>query len=212
VVLVEIWSDVVCPWCYVGAGRFELAVSELPWRDEVESVYRPFELDPDVPPGGMPIAEYLQRKFGSAATVEAVEGRVGEAAHELGLELRWDRVRRRNTFDAHRLLTWTLADGGPQAQRDLKQRLFRAYFTDGLAIDEHEVLAGLTDDPAAALGLLRSDGYGPQVRALEAEAREASIHAVPTYVIERRFAIPGAQDPETFRLVLQRARDRLLAS
>ncbi len=209
-VQVDIWSDVVCPWCYVGAARFDAAVAQLPWREELEIRYRPFELDRSVPPGGLPIGEYLRRKFGSTATIEAIEGRVGAAADEAGLELNWDRVRRRNTFDAHRLLAWTLDVGGPAPQHTLKDRLFRAYFTDGLAIDEHDVLASLTDDTDAALAMLATDAYGDVVRAGEDEARVAEITAVPTYVLAGRLAIPGAQDSETFRILLERARTKLV--
>jgi predicted DsbA family dithiol-disulfide isomerase len=213
-VKVEIWSDVVCPWCHVGKARFEEAVRRLGWDEsDLEITFRPFELDPRVGPGGEPIADYLRRKFGSAATVEAIEGRVGEAGAELGLEFDWSKVRRVNTFDAHRLLEWALATAGPAIQHRLKKRLMQAYFAEGGDVSDHPSLAALAADVGldldAAAEMLASDAYAAEVRAAEAEARELEIHAVPTFVVERRFAIPGAQDPETFVQVLARMRNRL---
>jgi predicted DsbA family dithiol-disulfide isomerase len=214
VVKVEIWSDVVCPWCYVGKGRFEEALRRLGWDEsDVEVTFRPFELDPNVPPGGLEIGDYLRRKFGSAATVEAIEGRVGEAGAELGLTFDWPKVRRVNTFDAHRLLEWALVTAGPAAQGRLKRRLMQAYFAEGGDVSDHPALAALAAevglDGTAAAEVLASGAYGAEVRAAEGEARDLEIHAVPTFVVERRFAIPGAQDPETFVQVLARMRNRL---
>jgi predicted DsbA family dithiol-disulfide isomerase len=213
-VKVEIWSDVVCPWCHVGKARFEEAVRRLGWDEsDLEVTFRPFELDPRVGPGGEPIADYLRRKFGNAATVEAIEGRVGEAGAELGLEFEWSKVRRVNTFDAHRLLEWALTTAGPAAQHRLKRRLMQAYFAEGGDVADAATLAALAGEVGlardAAAEVLASDAYGAEVRAAEAEARELEIHAVPTFVVERRFAIPGAQDPDTFVQVLARMRNRL---
>lgn len=210
---VEIWSDVVCPWCHVGKARFEEAVRRLSWEDEVEVVYRPFELDRSVRAEGVPIVDYLQQKFGSRATIESIEGRVGEAGAELGLRFDWANVRRANTFDAHRLLAWALDVAGWRKQGDLKRRLMEAYFAEGAFVADRAVLASLAGevglDADAATAVLDSDAYGDAVRAGEAEAEQLDIHAVPTFVVERRLAIPGAQDPETFVSVLARMRDRL---
>jgi len=211
---VEIWSDVVCPWCHVGKARFEEAVRRLGWDDdELEITFRPFELDPHVPPGGLEIGEYLRRKFGSTATIEAIEGRVSEAGAEVGVTFDWSKVRRVNTFDAHRLLEWALRTAGPAAQGRLKRRLMQAYFEEGGDVSDHATLAALAADAGldaeAAAGVLGSDAYGEEVRAGEREARDLEIHAVPTFVLERRLAIPGAQDPETFVTMLARMRNRL---
>jgi predicted DsbA family dithiol-disulfide isomerase len=213
-VQVEIWSDVVCPWCYVGKARFEEALRRLGWDEgDVEVVFRPFELDPRVPAEGVPIGDYLRAKYGSGATIEAIEGRVAEAGAELGLAFDWSRVRRVNTFDAHRLLEWALVTAGPGAQRALKQRLMEAYFAEGGDVADHGALAalageaGLEAGPAA--GVLASGEFGEDVRAARREARDLEIHAVPTFVVERRLSIPGAQDPETFVQLLARLRDRL---
>ena len=213
-VKVEIWSDVVCPWCYVGKARFEEAVRRLGWdEDDLEVVFRPFELDPNVPPGGVDIGEYLRRKFGSGATVEAIEGRVAEAGADVGVRFDWSNVRRVNTFDAHRLLTWALATAGPAAQGRLKRRLMQAYFEEGGDVADHTTLAALAGelglDASAAAEVLASGEYGDEVRSGEQEARDLEIHAVPTFVIERRVSIPGAQDPDTFVQLLARVRSRL---
>jgi predicted DsbA family dithiol-disulfide isomerase len=211
---VEIWSDVVCPWCHVGLARFEEAVRRLGWDEaDLEVVYRPFELDPTVPPGGVDLVAYLQRKFGPSATVRSIEGRVGEAGEEVGIRFEWTGVRRVNTFDAHRLVEWALATAGPRVQVQLERRLMRAYFEEVGDVASHASLAdhaaevGLDRDDA--LAVLASDRFSEEVRASEQEARELDIHAVPTFVIERRLAIPGAQDPETFVSMLARVRNRL---
>jgi len=211
---VEIWSDVVCPWCHVGLAQFEEAVRRLGWDEtDLEVVYRPFELDPTVPPGGVDLVEYLQRKFGPSATIRSIEGRVGEAGAEVGINFEWSGIRRVNTFDAHRLVAWALATGGPHVQVQLERRLMRAYFEEVGDVADHDALAGYAAevglDRDDALAVLASDRFGEEVRASEHEARELDIHAVPTFVIERRLAIPGAQDPETFVSTLARMRNRL---
>ncbi len=211
---VEIWSDVVCPWCHVGLARFEEAVRRLGWDDDdIEIIYRPFELDPRVPPGGVDLGEYLRGKFGSGATIEAIEGRVAEAGAAIGVTFDWSKVRRVNTFDAHRLLEWALHTAGAATQVRLKRRLMVAYFEEGGDVADHTALSSLAAevglDAAEASAVLESGAYGEEVRAGEREARELEIHAVPTFVIERRLAIPGAQDPDTFVTMLARLRARL---
>lgn len=215
---VEVWSDVVCPWCYVGTRRFEQAVERF--RDDgggdLELVHRAFELDPHVPPEGTDLAEHLARKLGGRERVAAAHRRLAHIGAEVGIEFRWEGKRRVNTFDAHRLGAWALEVAGPEVQAALHQALFRAYFTDGADVADHGVLAGL----AAEVGLDRdraaealATGAGADaVRADEQRAREAGIHAVPTFVVEGRWTIPGAQDVETFLAVLRRARERLVAA
>jgi predicted DsbA family dithiol-disulfide isomerase len=214
-VKVAIWSDVVCPWCYVGTRRFEEAVERFRAEGggDVEVVHRAFELDPTVPREGVDLDRYLARKFGSADRVAAANDRLGHAGADLGIEFRWEGKRRANTFDAHRLTAWALDTAGPAAQGALHQRLFRAYFTDGLDIGDHGVLARLAGevglDAGAATDVLASDAYAEAVRAEELQAAEHEIHAVPTFVVEDRWAIPGAQDVDTFVALLRRARERL---
>jgi predicted DsbA family dithiol-disulfide isomerase len=208
VVRVEIWSDVVCPWCYIGKRRFEKAVAELEGEVDVDVVYRPFQLDPTASPGvSMPVAEAYARKFGGPEQARAVIDRVTAMAREAGIEFRMDRAQRANTLLAHRLL-WLAEPPSPIAQADLQERLLRAYFIDGLDIGDPEVLA----DCAAEVGFdrdeivefLEGDAGRAEVAAMLRQAHEAGISAVPTFVVDRRWAIPGAQDPEVFVQALRR--------
>lgn len=195
---VEIWSDVACPWCYVGVARFERAVEET--GIDVEVVFRAFELDPSVPTGeaSPPLVDYLARKFGDLSRVRAAHARLTHAGRDVGIDFRWEGMRRANTFDAHRLLSWALDVDGPARQGLLKRALLRSYFTDGLDVADHNVLADL----AAAVGLdrgladavLTSDRYADDVRAEREEAYTNGIAAVPTFVLEGRFMLQGAHD------------------
>ena len=163
----------VCPWCYVGTRRFEEVVARL--RDDgkdVEVIHRAFELDPTVPPGGQDLADYLARKFGGSGRVAHSHARLSLLGGDVGIDFRWEGKRRLNTFDAHRLAAWALETAGPEVQGALVQRLFRAYFTDNL-------------DIAGQIGQ-------------HAVVGDLDIHAVPTFVIDGRWSIPGAQDVDTF--------------
>lgn len=196
---VEIWSDVACPWCYVGTARFERAVQET--GIEVEIVYRSFELDPNVPPGDGPVlTEYLTRKLGDRSRVQAAHARLTAAGAELGIDFRWSQMRRANTFDAHRLLAWALHTSGADAQRALKKALLHAYFTEGREVADHEVLADLAAavglDRGRAAGLLASDGEADFVRAERDEAYGNGINAVPTFVVEGQWMLQGALETE----------------
>lgn len=196
---VEIWSDVACPWCYVGAARFERAVAET--GIDADIVYRSFELDPTVPPGeGPPLTEYLARKFGDRGRVQAAHARLTDAGAELGIDFRWSQMRRANTFDAHRLLAWALHTEGRQAQRSLKQALLRAYFTDGRDVADRLVLSDLAADAgldrSAAAALLASDDEADFVRAEREEAYGNGIDAVPTFIVEGQWMLQGALDTD----------------
>ena len=213
---VEIWSDVVCPWCYVGTRRFEEAVERLAedgGADDIEVVHRAFELDPTVPAEGMDLTGYLARKFGGADRLHQVRDRLDHAGADVDIEFRWDGKRRVNTFDAHRLTAWALDVAGARTQHALHQLLFRAYFTDNLDVADHGVLARLAGevglDVDAAAEVLATGAFAETVRTEERRAGELDIHAVPTFVIEGRWAIPGAQDVDTFAELLERARERL---
>jgi predicted DsbA family dithiol-disulfide isomerase len=197
---VEIWSDVACPWCYVGTERFQRAVDATGL--DVEVVFRSFELDPHVPTGGDSplLVDYLARKFGDRSRVEAAHARLDAAAGELGIEFHWSQIRRANTFDAHRLLGWALRTAGAGPQRTLKTVLLRAYFTEGLDVTDHAVLADLATraglDRDAAATLLASEEEAEQVRAERAEAHSNGINAVPTFVIEGQWMLQGALDTD----------------
>ncbi len=212
---VEIWSDVVCPWCYVGTRRFEEAVDRFRTESggDVEVVHRAFELDPTVPAEGMDLAGYLARKFGGTDRLDQVHDRLDHAGADVDIQFRWEGKRRVNTFDAHRLTAWALDAAGPDVQNALHQQLFRAYFTDNLDVAAHGVLSGLAAnvglDADLAAEVLATGAYAETVRSEEMQAAEHDIHAVPTFVIEDRWAIPGAQDVDTFVELLDRARERL---
>ena len=194
-VLVEVWSDVVCPWCHVGKARFEDAVRRLGWEDDVEVVFRPFELPPR-PPGYRPPGNALER--------------IAAAGEELGLTFDWAAATRRSTFDAHRVLAWALDTAGSRAQGRLKTRLMHAYFAEGVDVSDHAELVRLASEVGLdATGVLDGDAYTDVVRAGEAEATELDIYAVPTFVFEQSLVVPGAQDPETFVSILARVRERL---
>ena len=184
VVSVEIWSDVVCPWCYIGKRRFERAVVELDGELDVDVVYRPFQLDPTASPGSsMPVAEAYARKFGGPDQAKAVIDRVTAMAHEAGIEFRMDRALRANTLLAHRLL-WLAEPPCPIPQATLKERLLRAYFVDGLDIGDPEALADCAADVGfdrnEVIEFLDGDRGTAEVAAMLRQAQAAGFTAVPT--------------------------------
>ena len=212
---VDIWSDVACPWCYVGTERFARAVEET--GVDVEVVYRSFELDPGVPTGeaSPPLLDYLERKFGDRSRVQAAHARLTSAGAELGIDFRWSGMRRANTFDAHRVLAWARHDHGAEVQRALKARLLRAYFTDGLDVADHEVLADIAADVGldrtAAAALLASDVEADFVRAERREAYESGIMAVPTFVVAGEWMLQGAHETEKWVKALSHIQQELAA-
>jgi predicted DsbA family dithiol-disulfide isomerase len=210
---VEIWSDVVCPWCYIGKRRFETAVAELDSEIDVDFVFRPYQLDPTASPGkAQPVIEAYAKKFGGHERAQQIIDRVTAVAADNGIQFRMDRALRANTLLAHRLL-WLAAATGHQVA--LKERLLQAYFIDGLDVSDPDVLA----DCAAEVGLdhdrvrafLDSDDGVAEVRHELHEAAEMEITAVPTFVFDGKWMVPGAQDPETFVQVLRRVVSRRTA-
>ena len=209
--LIEIWSDVVCPWCYVGKRRLETALAAFEHRDEVEVVYRSFELDPTAPHHGHELTTgVLARKYGrtEAEMREMQQQLIGVAADE-GLAFRlFDNVHT-NTIDAHRVLHLALADGGPARQRELKEALLAAYFLRAEDVGDHDVLrtaavaAGL--DAGRVDEVLASDEYDDAVRADIAQARAYGATGVPFYVVDQRYGVSGAQPAEVFGQVLEQA-------
>ncbi len=196
---VEIWSDVVCPWCFIGKRRFETALDRFEHRADVEVAFRSFELNPNAEqqPGGS-LEEALARKYGvSLEQARAMNARVMDAAAGEGLQYRFDIARRGNTFDAHRLIHLAAADG---LQAAMKERLMAAYFMEGRAIGDRDTLVELAGevgvDPGRARAALDSDEYADDVRADEREAAELGITGVPFFVINRRYGVSGAQPPE----------------
>jgi len=204
---VDIWSDIACPWCYVGKRRFEAALAGFDHRADVEVVWRSFELDPGAPRERVEAGPYARRLAAKYRTSEAeaqarIDRLVALAAAD-GLELRFDRIRPGNTFDGHRLIHL----GGAHGRQDaVKERFLRGYFHDGRAIGEPAVVRELAIDAGLDAGevdaVLASDRYAADVRADEGLARELGISGVPFFVIDRRLGLSGAQPVEVLRAAL----------
>ena len=210
---IEIWSDVICPWCYIGKTRFDQAVERLGDEIDLEVTYRAYQLDPTARPGVTePVAEAYSRKFGGPDQAQQVISRVTAAAGEDGIDMRLDRALRANTLLAHRLLWWASTPECPASQSAVQDRLMRAYFTDGDDIGDPERLAELLSDlgvdPAATTDFLAGDAGVTEVAGEIERAGEHGISAVPTFVVDGQWAIPGAQDVDTFERVLRRLAER----
>jgi predicted DsbA family dithiol-disulfide isomerase len=204
---VDIWSDVVCPWCYVGKARFEKALAAFDRRDDVEVVYHSFELDPSWPQGqSMPILEMLATKYQlSPDDAAAAEDRVGALAEAEGLGFRSDRTLG-NTFDLHRLLHLAHDQG---FQHRLLDTIYRAYFGAAADVFDPDVVAKLGQDagldPEDVHQVLDSDDYTAAVREDEEQARQLGISGVPFFVLDGRLGVSGAQSTDVFSEALRRA-------
>lgn len=205
---VEIWSDVVCPWCYVGKRNFEAALAEFEHRDDVTVTYRSFELDPSAPPErDGPYGAHLARKYGLSEdqALNMMES-MTKTGSRAGVVLDFEKARPGNTFDAHRLLHLAAEKG---LQEALKERLLRANFSEGERVGDRGTLVRLAGEvgiPAEeAAAVLDSDAYAAAVRADEELAMDLGISAVPYFVIDRKFGIPGAQAPDVISQALRRA-------
>ena len=204
---VEIWSDVVCPWCYVGKRRFETALAAFEHRDEVNVTWRSFELDPSAPrERGVDLANHLAEKYGmSREQALAAQQRLAGVASADGIEFRFDIARGGSSFDAHRLLHLAAAHG---CQDAVKERLLRAYHTEGEPIGDPATLerlavqAGLPQDEVREV--LAGDGYAAEVREDERVAAGFGINGVPFFVVDRALSASGAQPPEIFGELLRR--------
>ncbi|MGO8883826.1 MAG: DsbA family oxidoreductase [Streptosporangiaceae bacterium] len=205
---IEIWSDVVCPWCYLGKRRFERALESFDHRDEVEVVYRSFELDPSAPAGtSTPTVDLLASKYGmTPEQAEAAQRQMEQRAAQDGLDFRMEALRSGSTRDAHRLLQLARARG---RQAELTERLHRAYFTEQASIFDHSSLADFAVDAGLDRGevvaVLDGDDYGDAVDADEAMARSLGATGVPFFVIDRRYGISGAQPAEVMAQALEQA-------
>lgn len=205
---IDIWSDVVCPFCYIGKRHLEQALADFPHRDQFEVVWHSFELDPSVErtPSGT-LAAKIAEKYGmSLAESEQMQQGVAERAAAVGLEFNWREAKYGNTFDAHRLLHLAAARGRSEVAHE---RLLRGYFTEGVQIgDPAELLRLAVEiglDEAEARQVLESDEYADAVRADQAQARSLGITGVPFFVLDGRLGVSGAQPTELFRQALDRA-------
>jgi predicted DsbA family dithiol-disulfide isomerase len=205
---VEIWSDVVCVWCYIAKRRFEEALTGFEGRDDVEVTWRSFELDPGGSREPIDLTRLLAEKYDIHAE-EAAErhARSTATAAGVGLEIHLEKALSGNTFDAHRLIHLARSHG---LQAEMQERLFGAYFSDGLPISDRDTLVaqavavGLDAEEARAM--LESDRFAPEVRDDEQTAARFGISGVPFFVLDRRLAVSGAQPAETFLGALEQIR------
>jgi predicted DsbA family dithiol-disulfide isomerase len=214
VVKVEIWSDVVCPWCHIGKRRFEAALARFPHRDAVEVEWKAFELDPGArsSTAGDPVSptEYAERlagKYGtSVAGAQQMTDHMTQQAAGEGLDFRFDRAVRANTFDAHQVIRLAAERG---LQDAVKERLLTAYFSEGEAVGDRETLVRLAADAGLDADEVRSvledQRYAGAVRADEADAASLGISGVPFFVVDRTYGVNGAQSADALLQVLERA-------
>ena len=205
---IDFVSDVVCPWCAVGLASLEQALRQLQGEVEAELHFQPFELDPDMPAGGMDVAENLKRKYGmSDAQLAENQARIRDRGAELGFTFDFNaRSRTWNTFDAHRLLHWAAVEV-PERQLPLKRALLVANFSEGRDISDPavlvEVAAGVGLDATRARAVLDDGEFADAVRDAEKFFQGLGIRSVPAVIVERRHLISGGQPPEVFERALR---------
>lgn len=208
--LVEIYSDIVCPWCYIGQHQFAEALDRSPYGDQIETTWRAFQLDPRAPAEPVSLFHAYSRKFGGDERAEAIIARITGAAAGVGLELRLDQALRVNTFDAHRLV-WSAHD--TDLQWALERRLMEAYFVEGGNVADHATLIDIADeiglDPIEVERFLTSTAGAAEVLAEITGAMDRDVTAVPTFFFASQVGVPGAQDVETFERIIDRAVERL---
>jgi predicted DsbA family dithiol-disulfide isomerase len=208
---VEIWMDVVCPWCYIGKRQFERALASFPHRDEVEVIFRSFELDPQTPAHQeLPLIELMKRKY-SMSDQQAWEAndRITGLAAQLGLEYHLDKAQRGNTFNAHRLVHLAGTRGLAGA---MEERLMAAYFTEGLPIGDPATLQRLGEevglDPDEVAAVLAGEAFALDVRSDEQRAMDLGVHGVPFFLIDNALRVEGAQPSDVLLSSLQQAWDK----
>ena len=207
---VDIWSDLVCPWCYIGKRRFETALAAFDHRDDVIVVHRAFQLDPSMPKGQLfRHRDVLMRKYGmTESQVVSAQSRLETLAAEEGLEYHLAESRTGNTLDAHRLVHLAGEQGNQDA---VIERLFRAHFTEGRSLFDDDSLAALAEEAGleGARELLASDRLAAEVVADHRQANELKANGVPFFLFENEYAVPGAQSPDVFAAALRRVWERL---
>ncbi|GAA0604352.1 DsbA family oxidoreductase [Virgibacillus siamensis] len=204
---IEVWSDFVCPFCYIGKRRLEKALNEFEYKDDVNIEYKSYELDPnaEIAPGKS-IHELLASKYGmSVEQAKNSNESLGQQAAELGLTYNFDTMRHTNTFDAHRLAKFADENG---KGTEMTERLLKAYFTDSELISDHQTLIKLAGemglDTEKVTEMLKLDDYALHVRADEEQARQLGVQGVPFFVFNEKYAVSGAQPPEAFSEALEK--------
>jgi len=200
---IEIWSDVDCPYCYIGFTRMQKAIGTFKFREEVELITHSFELEPDIPVnGGETQHQAVMRKYRQTSSgAQHILDQASMHATQTGLKINWDSVITTNTFDAHRLLHYAKTLG---KDLELKEKIFRAYFTEGQHIGDKETLIAL----AAELGIearevVEGNEYSDEVRKDERDAQQIGVRSVPYFLFDDKYAITGAQSEESFAELLQ---------
>jgi predicted DsbA family dithiol-disulfide isomerase len=201
---IDVVSDVVCPWCFLGKKSLDRALENVP-DIPVAVRWRPFQLDPTIPPGGLDRQVYMRRKFGSTERLEAAHRTLEERGKAVGIDYAFDRIKRSpNTLDAHRLVRWA---GEAEHQDAVVERLFRGYFSDGEDIGDHAALARLAAeagmDERSVAERLAGDGDRIEVEGEIAQAGQAGITGVPCFIFAGRYAVSGAQPVETLADVIR---------
>ncbi len=199
----DIISDPICPWCYIGKTHLDKALAEHP--DHPFTIeWHPFQLNPDMPPEGMDRRAYLEGKFGGKEGAIRAYAPVVEHAQAAGLNINFEGMQRTpNTIDAHRLIHWAGIEG---RQTEAVSALFEAYFVEARDIGDPEVLADIADgigmDAAVVSKLLRSDADADSIRARDTHSRQMGVNSVPTFIVASKHAVPGAQPPELWAKVI----------
>jgi predicted DsbA family dithiol-disulfide isomerase len=204
---IDIVSDVVCPWCYIGKHNLEAALAALP-DTNVEIRWRPYQLDPTIPPEGIARRAYLERKFG--ARVDEIYERVAAAGREAGIDFAFNRIERSpNTLDAHRLIRWSQSAG---KQNDIVERIFRDFFIEGRDLGQRSVLveaaAAVGMEPDLIVRLLDGDADTEAVREEIATAQRLGVTGVPFFIFAGRFGMPGAQPAEVLTNAIRQAAEK----
>ena len=199
----DIFSDPVCPWCYVGKANLDRALGAHP-DHPFQVQWHPFQLNPDMPAEGVAKRAYLEQKFGGKARVDAIHERLREVARNAGVNLDPDKPQRMpNTLNAHRLIHWA---GIEAVQSDVVTALMRAYWTEGRDIGDRATLAAIAGengmDRGATRRLLQSDADADDIQARDQDARQKGVNAVPTFLIAQQYVVSGAQPPETWEKVI----------
>lgn len=212
-VRLDIFSDPVCPWCYIGKAHLDRALEARPGHPFVVE-WHPFQLNPAMPREGMDRQDYLSQKFGGAERAAQVYARIEAAARDIGLDIDFARIARTpNTLDAHRLIHWAGIEG---RQTPVVAALFRAYFREGRDIGDPGVLARIAGDcgmDAAAVAVaLRGESDRDDLAARDADAQKKGVTAVPTYLIDRHYVVQGAQPPDLWLRVIDEIAEQLEAA
>ncbi len=209
IMTIDVVSDVVCPWCYLGEKRLEAALAEAP--QEVALRWRPYQLDPTIPDGGLDRAEYMEKKFGKSGRLQSVHDNLTRLGADVGIRFAFDKIKRApNTLDAHRLIRWANSAG---VQGKVVDRLFRAYFVEGRDIGDRAVLIDIGREcglDAALVERLLAEGADVDlVREEIAQAQAIGVSGVPFFIFAGRLGVPGAQDPSVLLRAMSQARQAM---